>query len=75
MEIGQRDPPLAANDVAAFETTGGDACLTAGKVQDIVAKRGSGQRHRLASDDRAGADEGAGIVGRQVGVGIDGQLQ
>ena len=37
----------------------------------LSRRRGGRQRHRLAGDDRAGAGEGAGVVGRQIGVGID----
>ena len=48
-----------------------DAGVAAGKFEDVVAQRRGGQRHRLAGDHRAGAGEGAGVVGREIGVGVD----
>ncbi len=47
------------------------AGVAAGEVEDVVAHRLGRDVHRLARDDRAGAGEGAGVVGRAIGVGID----
>ena len=49
----------------------GDAGMAAGEIDDVVAQRRRGQRHGLARNHGAGAGEGAGVVGRLVGVGVD----
>ncbi len=73
VQIGQRQPPLAADRRGAVEPAGraADPGEGSGEVEDIVAQGRGGQSNRLAGDDRPGAAEGAGIIGGQIGVGVD----
>ena len=45
--------------------------MAAREVDDVVAQRGGGEGHRLTRDHGARAGEGAGVVRREIGVGID----
>src|SRR5215472_9757194 len=73
MQILERDALVTAAHIAAFQRPVGriGARVLRGELQDVLAQCLCRQIDRLARDNRAGAGEGAGVVGRPVGIGID----
>ena len=73
MEFGQRNPSVAADDRVVVEMTFVeiDAGMAGGEGKNVVAHRLGSEMDGLARHHRAGAGEGAGVVGRAVGIGVD----
>src|SRR6202011_413426 len=64
---------MGADDRIVLQTTFADVAteMAARIVEDVVAERHGGALDRLPRDNRPGAGEGAGVVGRSIGVAID----
>ena len=73
MKLAERHPLVAADDTVVVEAALGigHVGVATGKLHDVLRHRLGHQVNRLASHHDARAREGAGVIGREIGIGVD----